>query len=137
MIREFSNVKDLIGYIDSKLMDLRKEFGEVIRYVEELRRKTEAQKKISSILTKLGAEARLVTQAVEIDLKSVKIAFNPSAEYELRYYERYIEDLNQKINKLASMRKDLDAVSTELSELPARIIVMLKDDIPDLIILKL
>jgi hypothetical protein len=35
------------------------------------------------------------------------------------------------------MRKDLDAVSTELSELPARIIVMLKDDIPDLIILKL
>ena len=137
MIREFSNVKDLIGYIDSKLMDLRKEFGEVIRYVEELRRKAEAQKKISSILTKLGAEARLVTQAVEIDLKSVKIAFNPSAEYELRYYERYIEDLNQKINKLASMRKDLDAVSTELSELPARIIVMLIDDIPDLIILKL
>ncbi|MEM0259885.1 MAG: hypothetical protein QXJ51_00765 [Sulfolobales archaeon] len=137
MIREFSSVKDLISYIDGKLVEYRKIFGELIRGVEELRKKAETQRKIVGILSKLGTEVKQQTSVAEIDLKSVKLSINPSPDAELKYYEKYLEDLNQKITRLATMRKDLETISVELSDIPGKIIVLFKDDVPEVLILKI
>ena len=137
MIREFTNVKDLIAYIDGKLTEYRKIFGDVLRYVEDLRRRTESQKKIQSLLAKIGVEPRVSSAVAEVDLKSFKLSINPTPEAELRYYERYLEDLNQKIAKLASIRKDLDAISAELSDLGGKITVIFKDDVPEILLLRI
>jgi len=137
LIREFSNVKELITYIDGKLTEYRKVFGDVLRYVEELRRRTENQKKIQTLLAKIGVESKISQAVAEVDLKSLRLSINPTPEAELRYYEKYLEDLNQKIAKLASIRKDLDAISTELADLGAKITVIFKDDIPETLLLKI
>jgi len=137
LIREFTNVKDLIAYIDGKLTEYRKIFGDVLRYVEDLRRRTESQKKIQSLLAKIGVEPRVSSAVAEVDLKSFKLSINPTPEAELRYYERYLEDLNQKIAKLASIRKDLDAISAELSDLGGKITVIFKDDVPEILLLRI
>lgn len=138
MIREFTSIKDLLAYIDGKITEYRKVFGDVLRYVEELRRRAESQRKIQNVLAKIGMGASAIPQAVaEVDLKSFKLSINPSPEAELKYYERYLEDLNQKIARLATIRKDLDAISTDLSELGGRIVVIFRDDVPENIILKI
>ncbi|MGC9010233.1 MAG: hypothetical protein ACP5I7_06445 [Sulfolobales archaeon] len=137
MIREFSNVKELITYIDGKLTEYRKVFGDVLRYVEELRRRTESQKRIQTLLAKIGVEPKISQAVAEVDLKTFKLSINPTPEAELRYYERYLEDLNQKIAKLAGIRKDLDAISTELADLGAKITVIFRDDVPEILLLKI
>ncbi|MEZ0290123.1 MAG: hypothetical protein ABWJ42_03415 [Sulfolobales archaeon] len=137
MIREFANLKDLIAYIDGKLVEYRKIFGELIRYVEDLRKKAETQRRVLSVISKLGVEVRSQATVAEIDLKSVKLSINPSPEAELRYYERYLEELNQKITKLATMRKDLETISSELADLTGKIVVLMKDEIPEILIMRI
>jgi len=136
MIREFGSFKDLIGYVDSQIAQYRKVFGDLIRAVEDLRARVERQKRILEVIAKLspGAQVSGAEGSFQVDLKGVKVMVNPSPVQELEAMERALEEINAKITRLTNLRKDLEGLGTLEG---GRITVYLKDDVPEVIILKI
>jgi len=136
MIREFGSVKELFGYIDQQIASYRKTFGEIIRVVEDLRARAERQKKILEVISKLtpGAQVSGEMGSYQVDLKGVKVIINPSPIQELGALERFLEDINIKITRLTNIRKDLEVLGN--MDIGGKITVYFKDDVPDIIILK-
>lgn len=136
MIREFGSVKELFGYIDQQIVSYRKTFGEIIRVVEDLRARAERQKKILEVISKLipGAQVSGEEGSYQVDLKGVKVIINPSPIQELGAFERFLEDINIKITRLTNIRKDLEVLGN--MDIGGKITVYFKDDVPDIIILK-
>jgi len=136
LIREFGSFKDLTGYIDSQIAQYRKVFGDLIRAVEDLRARVERQKRILEVIAKLspGAQVSGGEGSFQVDLKGVKVMVNPSPVQELEAMERALEEINAKITRLTNLRKDLEGLGTLEG---GRITVYLKDDVPEVIILKI
>lgn len=137
MIREFGSLKDLFGYIDSQIAQYRKVFGDLIRVVEDLRARAERQKKILEVISKLtpGTQVSGEEASSQIDLKGVKVVVNPSPLQELSSFERLLEEINMRITKLTNIRKDLEVLATV--DLSGKITVFFKDDVPEIIIIKI
>jgi len=136
LIREFGSFKDLIGYVDSQIAQYRKVFGDLIRAVEDLRARVERQKRILEVIAKLspGAQVSGAEGSFQVDLRGVKVIVNPSPVQELEAMERALEEINAKITRLTNLRKDLEGLGTLEG---GRITVYLKDDVPEVIILKI
>lgn len=137
MLREFSSVKDLFGYIDSQIAQYRKAFGDLIRMVEDLRARAEKQKKILEVIGKLtpGAQAPSEESSPQIDIKGVKVIINPSPIQELSSLEKLLEEINVRITRLTNIRKDMEALASV--DVNGKILAFFKDDIPETIILKI
>jgi hypothetical protein len=114
MIREFGSFKDLLGYVDSQIANYRKVFGELIRVVEDMRARAERQKRILEVIAKLspGTQVSGEEGSYQVDLRGVKVLVNPSPVRELEVLERVLEEINNKITRLANLRKDLEALGT-------------------------
>jgi len=136
MIREFGSFKDLIGYVDTQIAQYRKVFGDLIRAVEDLRARVERQKRILEVIAKLspGAQVSGGEGSFQVDLRGVKVIVNPSPVQELEAMERALEEINAKITRLTNLRKDLEGLGALEG---GRITVYLKDDVPEVIILKI
>ncbi len=136
-LREFSTPKELLAYIDAQLTDLRKKLGELLRMIEDLRAKSEQDKKLRSlILSLVGKEAKVSTPSETIiTLDKVTILINPSAERELKTMEELAEYINAKIARLQSIRRDLEKLAE--ADIEARIIAVLYDGVPKYLIIKI
>ncbi len=136
-LREFSTPKELLAYIDAQLADLRKKLGELLRMIEDLRAKSEQDKKLRSlILSLVGKEANVSTPSETIiTLDKVTILINPSAERELKTMEELAEYINAKIARLQSIRRDLEKLAE--ADIEARIIAVLYDGVPKYLIIKI
>ncbi len=136
-LREFSTPKELLAYIDAQLTDLRKKLGELLRMIEDLRAKSEQDKKLRSlILSLVGKEANVSTPSETIiTLDKVTILINPSAERELKTMEELAEYINTKIARLQSIRRDLEKLAE--ADIEARIIAVLYDGVPKYLIIKI
>ncbi len=107
--REFNNVAEFMKSIDDELGEYRKKLGELLRKLEELRVKAEQEKKIKTILTKLGVPEAAPQNIVE--MKNVKIIMNPTPVQEISNLEAAIESLNAKVSQLTAIKKDLEVLS--------------------------
>lgn len=136
MIREFGSVKELFGYIDQQIAQYRKVFGDLIRVVEDLRARAEKQKRLLEVLSKLspGAQVSGGEGSYNVDLKGVRVMINPSPIQELGALEKVLEEINIKITRLTNVRKDLEVLSN--MDIGGKISVYFKDDVPEIIILK-
>ncbi|MEM4970703.1 MAG: hypothetical protein QXE01_05565 [Sulfolobales archaeon] len=136
MIREFTSFKDLFGYIDSQIAQYRKVFGELIRVVEDLRARAERQRRILEVIAKLspGVQVSGEEGSYQVDLKGVRVIVNPSPLRELEVLEKVLEEINGKIARLTNIRKDLEALGAMEG---GKIVAYIKDDVPEIIILKL
>jgi len=136
-LREFSTPKALLSYIDGQLADLRKKLGELLRLIEELRARSEQDKRLRSLIMSLvGREAQVQSsKETVINLDKVTIMINPSAETELQALEELAEYINAKIAKLQSIRRDIEKLAE--ADIEAKIIAVLYDGVPKSLIIKL
>ena len=110
VVREFNSIGEFIKSVDDELSEMRRKLGELLRRLEELRVKVEQERKIKSILSKLGAAASANTQSNVVELKTIKLIMNPTAEQEVSALEQVVEMLNNKITQLQAIKKDLDVL---------------------------
>lgn len=136
-IREFSSAQELLRFIDLQLTDLRKTLGELLRIIEELRAKSELDKKIRELVMKLGAKREAVQSERQDIIKleeGMELIINPPPSVELRYLEDLAESINKKIAKLQTARKGVEKLA-EIG-LEAKLEVILVDDVPTSIIIR-
>lgn len=132
-VKEFANLNEFIKSIDDLVADYRRRLGEMLRKLEELRVRSEQEKKLKSILSKLGLPES--APANEVSLRNVRILVNPSPSQELSALESAVEALNNKITLLSAVRKELEVLSG--LDVGARIVVVFVDDVPRTVVLKL
>jgi len=134
IIREYSNISELLKSIDDTIAEYRRVLGELLKKTEELRVKSEQEAKLKAVLSKLGAPVT-PPSPTEIGLRSVKLVINPLPQQELSLIEVAVEALNNKITALTSIKKDIEALSA-LGDIGIKITVIYVDDVPKNIILK-
>ena len=134
VVKEYSNVAELLKSIDDVISDLRKTLGEYLRRIEELRVKVEQETKLKAVLGKLGLSTAPPTN--ELSLRNVRVVVNPTAEQELGSLEAALESLNAKLTQLTSIRKDLDALSS-LGDTSVKITVIYVDGVPKSVFIRI
>ena len=138
-IREFSSAQELLRFIDAQLTDLRKTLGDLLRVIEELRAKSELDKRIRELLLRLSKQgagessAENKPEIVKLG-DSLELVINPSPSVELRYLEDLAETINKKIAKLQAARKGVEQLA-EIG-LEAKLNVILVDDVPTTVFIK-
>uniref|UniRef100_A0A7C4JL01 Uncharacterized protein n=1 Tax=Ignisphaera aggregans TaxID=334771 RepID=A0A7C4JL01_9CREN len=119
--------------VDDTLAEYRRRLGEMLRRLEELRVKSEQEKKLRSLLGRLGIPESTPTN--EVELRNIRIIVNPSPSQELSALESAVEAINNKITLLTAVRKELEVLSG--LDVGAKITVVYVDDVPRTVVLKL
>lgn len=132
-IKEYTNVGEFMKSIDDMIAEYRRRLGEMLRKLEELRVKSEQEKKLKNILSKLGLPES--SPSNEIEMRNVRVIVNPTPTQELSSIEIAVEALNNRITLLTAIRKELEILSG--IEVGARIVAIFVDDIPRTVALKL
>lgn len=134
VVKEYSNVAELLKSIDDVISDLRKTLGEYLRRIEELRVKVEQETKLKAVLGKLGLTT--APPPNELSLRNVRVVVNPTAEQELGSLEAALEGLNARLTQLTSIRKDLDVLSS-LGDTSVKITVIYVDGVPKSVFIRI
>lgn len=132
--REYSSFLDLIKAIDELLAALKQQLAEYLRKLEDLRARSEHEKKLKELLKRLAGE-ETVSAGKVIDLREIKLFVNPDAEQEAKLLEEVIDRINKNIQLLQSARKVLEPLSNV--EVEAKILVIYREGVPSAIILKI
>ncbi len=133
-LREFNSIEEFIKYIDSALNNYRGKLSELLRLIENARVRAGLESKLSEYLAKLTG-GKVEGAIGLIDLKVVKIALSPSPKVEVPALEQLAESINNKIALLQSLRKSLESIAS--AEVSAKLSVIVIDDLPKYIFLKL
>jgi len=134
VIREFSSISEFVKSIDDELGELRKTLGDLLRRLEELRIKAEQERKLRELLLKLRG-SKGVEASNTVELKNIKIVLNPSPEQEVESIQQAIENINNRIMQLQSIRKDLEVLSG--TELEVKLEVIYVNGLPKVVLLKM
>ncbi|ADM28475.1 conserved hypothetical protein [Ignisphaera aggregans DSM 17230] len=132
IVREFNSVAELMKYLDDEIAEHRRRLGEMLKKLEELRVKAEQEKKLKSLLSKLGLPESSTQN--EIVLRSSRIVVNPTPAQELSALEASIESLNNRITQLMAIRKELEILGNV--DVEARVVVVYVDGLPRIVLLK-
>ncbi|NAZ27296.1 MAG: hypothetical protein GU348_04015 [Thermogladius sp.] len=133
IVREFKSVGELVKFIDEEVNGYRALLAEFLRRLEDVRVRSEQEKKLRDLLKTLGVgETR---KSTVIDLKDSKLIIDPSAEEESKVIEEAVERLNKNIQVLQSIRKTLEPLAN--LDIEAKITVILRDGIPASVLIKL
>lgn len=132
VIKEYSSIGEFIKALDDMISNYRKLLGEYLRKIEEIRLRTEQEKQLRAVLSKLGLTD--ITKANEVDLKGMKLIYNPSLYQEQVHLESLVEAINNKISTLSVIRKELDVFSGV--DVRIKTVVFYIDDLPKVILLK-
>jgi len=135
VIREFTGFNKFIRALDEDLANLRKALGELLRKLEEVRVRAESEKALRNAFAKLGTSAVTQPQNNIINLKTVRIVINPTAEQELLSLEQAAEALNNKVMQLQAIRKELEVFANVDAEV--KIVAVYFDDLPKVIHVKM
>ncbi len=133
--KEFGSLGDFIKSVDDDLSRLRKELGDLLRKLEDLRIKVEQERKIKEIMSKLGVPESEGKSSNTVELKTIKLVMNPTAAQEASALERVVEALNNKITRLQALKKDLEVLGGMDIEL--KITAIYEDDVPTELLIKL
>lgn len=134
VVKEFSSFADLIKSIDEELNTLKQQLADYLRRLEDIRAKSEQERRLRELLKNLTGEEQ-TSKGKVVDLKDVKLYVNPDAEQEATVMEEIIDRINKTIQSLQSIRKALEPLSNV--EVEAKIVVVYKEGVPSSIILKL
>jgi chromosome segregation ATPase len=134
VVREFSSFGELLKSIDQELATLKQQLADYLRRLEDIRTKSEQEKKLKELLKALTGEESAPKGKVA-DLKVVKLYINPDAEQEATVMGEIIDKINKAVQNLQNIRKALEPLSGV--EVEAKIIVVYKEGIPSIIMLKL
>ncbi len=134
VVREFATFSELLKSIDEELTTLKQQLADYLRKLEDIRTKSEQEKKLKELLKTLTGEEAAPKGKVA-DLKVVKLYINPDAEQEAAVMGEIIDRINKAVQSLQNIRKALEPLSSV--EVEAKIVVVYKEGIPSIIMLKL
>lgn len=134
VVREYTSFSELLKSIDESLNVLKQQLAEYLRRLEDIRAKSEQEKKLKELLKRLTGEESPGGGKV-IDMRDVKLFINPDAEQEARLLEEIIDRINKNIQSLQSIRKTLEPLSNV--EVETKIVTIYKEGVPVAIIIKL
>ena len=133
VVREFKSIGELVKFIDEEVNSYRALLAEFLRRLEDVRVRSEQEKKLKDLLKTLGvAETK---KSTVIDLKDSKLIIDPSAEEESKVIEEAVERLNKNIQVLQAIRKSLEPLAN--LDIEAKITVVLRDGVPASVLIKL
>jgi len=108
IVREFNSLAEFMKYLDDEISEHRRRLGELLKRLEELRVRAEQEKKLKSVLTKLGVPESGTSN--EVALRNLRIIINPATSQELTAMESAIEALNNRIAQLSAIRKEVEVL---------------------------
>lgn len=127
-VREYRSAEELLSSIDEDINELKRFLAENIRKLELMRRKLDEHKNIKQMIQKIFPQYRPQENRGLVTLKEIQIAIGPTLENEIESLEKMLDLINQKLNVLITIRKDLDALTQYKN--PLRITVYYFDGIP-------
>ncbi|MCI4461376.1 MAG: hypothetical protein JHC12_00220 [Thermogladius sp.] len=133
VVREFKSIGELVKFIDEEVNSYRALLAEFLRRLEDVRVRSEQEKKLKDLLKTLGVGE--TKKSTVIDLKDSKLIIDPSAEEESKVIEEAVERLNKNIQVLQSIRKSLEPLAN--LDIEAKITVVLRDGVPASILIRL
>ena len=134
LIKEFSSISEFIKDLDATLAEYRRRLGELLRRLEDLRVKAEHERRLKELLSKLGGTTGGPSSNV-IKLKTINLVMNPSPQQEIATLEEAVENLNNKITLLQTMRKDLESIAN--AEIEVKVSVIYIDGLPKTLFIKI
>ncbi len=132
-IKRFNSIGELLEFVDQKLEEYKKNLSNLLPEIEEIKAKAEQNRKVKALLTKFGVAQQ--EQQSLIEIHDIKIAINPLAEVEHKLKEELIENLNDKVTRLQTVKSDLEELVEEEIDAPVEVVIV--DDIPKAILIKL
>jgi len=133
VVREFNSVNELLKFLDDEIANYRRVLGEMLKRLEELRVRAEQEKKLKSVLAKLGL-SETQTQN-EVALRNIRIVVNPSASQELAALEQAVESLNNRLTQLMAIRKEVETLSN--IDVEVKITLVYVDNVPRIVLLRM
>jgi|UniRef100_A0A7J3Z5E6 hypothetical protein len=133
IIREFNSLAEFMKYLDDEISEHRRRLGELLKRLEELRVRAEQEKKLKSVLTKLGVPESGTSN--EVALRNLRIIINPAASQELTAMESAIEALNNRIAQLSAIRKEVEVLGG--LDVEVRLAVIYVDGLPRVLLLRM
>lgn len=133
VVREFKSIGELVKFIDEEVNSYRALLAEFLRRLEDVRVRSEQEKKLKDLLKTLGVGE--TKKSTVIDLKDSKLIIDPSAEEESKVIEEAVERLNKNIQVLQAIRKSLEPLAN--LDIEAKITVVLRDGVPASILIRL
>ena len=134
LIKEFNSISEFIKDLDATLAEYRRRLGELLRRLEDLRVKAEHERRLKELLSKLGGSAGSTTSNV-IKLKAINLVMNPSPQQEIATLEEAVENLNNKITLLQTMRKDLESIAN--TEIEVKVSAIYIDGLPKTLFIRI
>ena len=134
LIKEFSSISEFIKDLDATLAEYRRRLGELLRRLEDLRVKAEHERRLKELLSKLGGTTGGPSSNV-IKLKTINLVMNPSPQQEIATLEEAVENLNNKITLLQTMRKDLESIAN--AEIEVKVSVIYIDGLPKTLFIRI
>jgi len=132
-VREFSSVNELLKFLDDEIANYRRVLGEMLKRLEELRVRAEQEKKLKSVLAKLGLPESQTQN--EVALRNIRIVVNPSASQELAALEQAVESLNNRLTQLIAIRKEVETLSN--IDVETKITLVYVDNMPRIVLLRM
>ncbi|MCI4438076.1 MAG: hypothetical protein JHC33_14820 [Ignisphaera sp.] len=132
-VREFSSVNELLKFLDDEIANYRRVLGEMLKRLEELRVRAEQEKKLKSVLAKLGLPETQTQN--EVALRNIRIVVNPSASQELAALEQAVESLNNRLTQLIAIRKEVETLSN--IDVETKITLVYVDNMPRIVLLRM
>jgi len=133
VVREFKSIGELVKFIDEEVNSYRALLAEFLRRLEDVRVRSEQEKKLKDLLKTLGVPE--TKKSTVIDLKDSKLIIDPTAEEESKVIEEAVERLNKNIQVLQTIRKSLEPLAN--LDIEAKITVVLRDGVPTSVLIKL
>jgi DNA repair exonuclease SbcCD ATPase subunit len=133
IVREFNSLAEFMKYLDDEISEHRRRLGELLKRLEELRVRAEQEKKLKSVLTKLGVPESGTPN--EVALRNLRIIINPAASQELTAMESAIEALNNRIAQLSAIRKEVEVLGG--LDVEVRLAVVYVDGLPRVLLLRM
>jgi DNA repair exonuclease SbcCD ATPase subunit len=133
IVREFNSLAEFMKYLDDEISEHRRRLGELLKRLEELRVRAEQEKKLKSVLTKLGVPESGTSN--EVALRNLRIIINPAASQELAAMESAIEALNNRIAQLSAIRKEVEVLGG--LDVEVRLAAVYVDGLPRVLLLRM
>jgi len=134
IVREYASFAELLKSIEESINTLKQQLAEYLRRLEDLRARSEQEKRLKDLLKRLTSEESVGKGRV-IDMREVKLYVNPDAEQEVKLLEEVIDRMNKSIQALQSIYKSLEPLSSV--EVETKITVIYREGIPVAVIMKL
>jgi len=133
-IVKYNSVSDFFKDLDTKIVELRSQLGELLRRLENAKAKAEVLVKLESLLAETAAGGKL--GGTEISLGQAKAIINPTPKQEFDILVDVVRSIQNRIVALERIRKDVEPLS-KLGELDLTLEVVYENGLPTKILVKM